>query len=757
MNQPRAFVIIFCFLAGIFSANAIDKTATWDVRARDARGNFKMNPTTGITEATNGIIVSYNNVVLSADKATLNQNTGDVIAEGDVTIKWSEASRPGATNGMGNLWRGERVKYNFKTRELSAGDFKTGRDPFFVKGAGLAGNDTNKLYAVVDAVVTTDNYSDPAYTIRARQLILVPGEYLEAEDATLYLGNLPVFYFPHYRRSLKRHPNNFEFTPGYRSLWGPYLLGTYNWYANPQLDGSIHFDSRGKKGFAGGPDFNYDAGKYGHGNLEYYFADDGDPGTYLFSTNQLPRHRQRFSFTHRADFDTNTVFKTAVRYQSDPFVVRDFFESEYRQNVQPNTFADLNHIWRNWTLDVLVQPQVNDFFETVERLPDVKLTGLRQQIGETPLFYDSESSLGYFQRRFASTNIFQPDFAAFRGDTYHQITLPQTYFGWLNFTPRVGGRFTYYSEAQGLGATTNLHEQVRGVFNTGAEISFKASRVWNNVENKIFDVNGLRHIFEPSINYVFVPSPNVNPQKLPQFDYELPSLRLLPIEYPDYSAIDSIDSQNVLRFSLRNKLQTKREGGIENMVNWALYTDWRLDPGTDWGRSQPTNGSAFGPLTAQSTFADLYSDLDLSLRSWLTLSSETRWSFDHGIREANHRLSILPNDTWSFMIGHRYLEQDPVLGIGNSLIYDSFYFRMNENWGFRMSHYFEARDGTMEEQYYTIYRDLRSWTSALTIRFRDGRGSSPDDFTIAISFSLKAFPRFGLGSDRDSPSRLVGR
>ena len=102
------------------------------------------------------------------------------------------------------------------------------------------------------------------------------------------------------------------------------------------------------------------------------------------------------------------------------------------------------------------------------------------------------------------------------------------------------------------------------------------------------------------MNYVYVPSPNVHPTQLPQFDYELPSLRLLPIEFPEYNSIDSIDSQNVLRFGLRNQLQTKREGRVEDFLDWQLYTDWRLNPRPD-----------------QATFADLYSDVSLAPRSWI--------------------------------------------------------------------------------------------------------------------------------------------
>ena len=46
------------------------------------------------------------------------------------------------------------------------------------------------------------------------------------------------------------------------------------------------------------------------------------------------------------------------------------------------------------------------------------------------------------------------------------------------------------------------------------------------------DLDGVRHIIQPSANYVYVPRPNHTPDELPMFDYELPSLRQLPIEYP---------------------------------------------------------------------------------------------------------------------------------------------------------------------------------------------------------------------------------
>ena len=430
-----------------------------------------------------------------------------------------------------------------------------------------------------------------------------------------------------------------------------------------------------------------------------------------------------------------------MRYQGDTNIIREFFEGEYRENPQPNSFVEMNKFWNNLSLDLYVQPQVNDFLETVERLPDVRLTAYRMQLGQSPLYYESETSAGYYRRLFPEIDSLPTglDYSAGRADTYHQLTLPHTFFGWLNFQPRVGGRYTYYTDDSGPGGVNEEHS--RGVFNTGAEVSFKISRLWPAVQSKTLELDGLRHIVEPSANYVFVPDPSVAPRQLPQFDYELPSLRLLPIEYPDYNSIDSIDSQNVLRLGLHNKLQTKRRGAVVNVVNWDLYTDWRVEPRSD-----------------QTSFADLYSDVALRPRSWLTLESLTRYDLDSGLwNMAFHTLTLTPNNTWSWSLGHFFLRDDlPAFpGLGNNSLISTIYYRLNENWGLRAYHRFEALNGVLQEQAYTVYRDLRSWTAALTFRLRDNP-SGPNDVTVAFTFSLKAFPRYGINDDVAHRALLLG-
>jgi LPS-assembly protein len=688
-------------------------------------------------EGTNGVFIDYNGTILTGDAVSVDELSGEAIADGHVRIQQGD-----------ELWVGEHIRYNFKTHQMIAAQFRSGRSPVFMAGEGLHGNIvSNRMehgtYTTTNGIITTDDVEKPAIKIRASRMKITPNQKIQAWDAVVYVADVPVFYFPYYARNLGPHANNFDFVPGYRSLYGPFILGSYTWYLNDELNGKVHLDYRQKRGVGAGPDFNYDLGRWGKGELSYYYTHDDDAST-NFVNSPVYENRQRLNFSYQAMPYTNLEVRALVRYQSDAGVVRDFFEGDYRKDPQPSTFIEADKLSRNFSLDVLTQPRVNDFYETVERLPDVRLTGFQQQLGRLPVYYESESSVGYYRRLFADTNAFlsSSNYEAGRADTYHQLTLPETFFGWLNVIPRVGGRFTYYTEAGGPGATTE--EFTRGVFNTGAEVSFKASRLWPQVRNSLLDLDGLRHIVEPSVNYVYVPSPNARPTQLPQFDYELPSLRLLPIEYPEYNSIDSIDSQNVLRFGLRNQVQTKRDGRVEDLLDWQLYTDWRLKPRAD-----------------QRTYADLYSDLSLAPRSWIRLDSQTR--FDINMRRWNmllNTLTLQPTDRWSWTLGHFYLRDDfrnlpTALGQGDDVFTSALFFRLNENWGARAVHHFDVRSGRLQEQYYSVYRDLRSWTAALTAGVRDN-GIGPKDYSIAFTFSFKAKPKYGLGDDTVRPYSMLG-
>lgn len=708
-----------------------------EISALSSEGKVEYNFEKQTAVATNGVMVRYGDAVLTADRVRVDQLTGEVVAEGRVRIQRDEL-----------VWAGENVRYNFFTRKLESEQFRTGHAPVFAAGEQVAAQQvgaslTNQIYSGRNAFITTDDIADPGSRVRASAIKVVPGKWVEAKHAVLYLGKVPVFYFPYYKQRLDGQGNRFNFVPGYRSSYGPYLLSSYSWVMNEEIDGVLHGDYRQERGGAGGVDFNLHLGRWGETTFKSYYLYDQDPSEDNPGYD-IPHNRYNFDFGYNAMPYTNWFVKSRVRFQSDPRVLENFFEGEYRRNPQPNTFVEVNRLWNNFSLDVFAQPQVNDFLETEERLPDVRLSGFRQPVLNSPLFYETESSAGYYQRNYAISNGVPQglDYAAPRADTFHQFTLPQTLFGWLNVVPRAGGRFSYYGEATGPGGTNEATG--RAVFNTGVEFTFKASQTWATTTNRLLALDGVRHIIEPSLNYVYVPSPSASPDELPQFDYELPSLRLLPIDYPDYNSLDSIDSQNVIRLGLRNRLQTKRAGKIENFFYWDLYTDWRLNPNS-----------------GQSTFSDLFSDLLIRPRSWLLLESQMRYDVGNGqVNVAYQNLTFRPNQTWSWGLGYLYSRNDPStsttsLQEGQNSLNSIFFFRFNENWGFRMAHQYDIQQNWLQQQSYTIYRDLRSWTAALTVRYEDNR-TTPNDLTVAFTFSIKAMPRYKIGQDAVNPAGLLG-
>lgn len=738
MNRLGALLLLISCLWGVRAATAAEGSAAapetdpqdlLEIRPLNPDFHFDYDLRTGVASATNGVQVVFRDAVLTAQRIQLDQETGEAIAEGAVNL----------TRGP-QTWLGERVRYNFRTGAMSAEEYKLGIQPLFVGGERVVTLEpigTNRVFVLTNSFVTTDDLAEPGYRIRARSLKIREDRRLVARDATLYAGDTPVFWFPYYTRRLGDHPARWILTPGYRSLYGAYLRAAYAFDLATNAQAAINVDPYTRRGVGVGPDLRYDLGPAGHGELRGYWIADQRPGTDPITGEEIDAQRERIRFDHQVTLRPGLTGTAVVRQQSDRWIIRDFYEDEFRRNPLPDTHFEVQQAWPDFTLNTLARVQVNDFFETVERLPDVRLSAHRQELGRSGVFYEGENSFGWFQHRYADpgpTN----DYSAFRADTFHQLLLPKTLFGWLNVTPRVGGRLTYYGDTQSDG-WQDLSAETRGVFNTGAEVSFKAHRLWRNAGSRFWDIDGLRHILEPSFNYAFTPEPNARPLELPQFDSELPSLRLLPVNYPDYNSIDSIDSQNAVRLGVRNKLQTKRGGQIEDLLDWSVITDWRLDPRED-----------------QRTFSDIYSEADFKPRRWLTLNSEVRVDpNDALLRESETSAIFKPGSDWSLGVTHRYTRDDLLLGAGGNLIGTRLYLRFSENWGFRTSHYYEIREGILQEQYYTVYRDLRSLTAALTVRLRESL-ESDDDFTIALSISLKAFPRFRSGQDAERPALLIG-
>ena len=73
------------------------------------------------------------------------------------------------------------------------------------------------------------------------------------------------------------------------------------------------------------------------------------------------------------------------------------------------------------------------------------------------------------------------------------------------------------------------------------------------------------------------------------------------------------------------------------------------------------------------------------------------------------------------------------------------YYRINDNWGFGVLEQYEADTKTLEQQRYSIYRDLTSWVASFGAIIANNGGVK--EYGVLLTFTLKAFPKFGLRSE----------
>jgi lipopolysaccharide assembly outer membrane protein LptD (OstA) len=126
-------------------------------------GSEEIDPVTGTVHWTNGFYVKNGDTVLTADAGSASTQTGEVVADGHVRIEEGE-----------QIWIGEHITYNFKTRQMQSEQFRTGKPPVFASGQNLQGNTTNKTYTARHVFVTTDDVTDPVVRVRGARMNIFP-------------------------------------------------------------------------------------------------------------------------------------------------------------------------------------------------------------------------------------------------------------------------------------------------------------------------------------------------------------------------------------------------------------------------------------------------------------------------------------------------------------------------------------------------------------------------------------------------------
>jgi len=716
----------------------------------------------GVAVAENNVVIHYGTTSVYADYVQYNPETRDVLAIGNVRLYRD-----------GKLVEANRTLFNLETKLLRSTDFRSNSTPFFVKGETINSLTEGNGYEAKNILATTSDSSKPDYFLKAQNVRIHPNDYVTLSNVSLYVGTTPVFWFPYIYQSLKEDAG-FNFTPGYSSDWGEYILNRYGIPLTDNTHGTVELDLRSKRGVAVGFESksNFGPENKSWAHFQSYYAEDADSS--INNTAQViapvTSSRYRVSFQSRTYLTDDIYANADINKLSDYRFLRDFYPAEYHTNPQPDNMVSLTKWDEGYTLTGITRVQINNFFDTTERLPELALDVTRQPIFKLPLcessvFYEGETSGGRLARDFGSlsstdalhpvaTNTLLNSYNAFRFDTFHQLSLPQTYDGWLSVIPRVGLRGTYYSEgatstldtlqaagldlkqdAQSLIQTKSGGAVWRPVFNAGIESSFKFSREWEDVQSRSWGLDGLRHIVQPYNDLSFVRT-GEDPNNILQFDRLTPTTELPSTTFPQFTTLDAIPNWTIWRFGVRNTLQTRRDDATFNLLTADTFLNANLE------------APAYPGLPKEGAFSNLCNKLTYNPLSWVSLQMDTQIPLvSTGFTQVNTDVHFLANEDLSFTVGHRYLDNNPFFLNSSNLRFGA-YYRINDNWACSFTDQYEFSDSTMQRQDYAIHRDLSSWIASLGFGVRENvnstTGQTVSDFSIVLTFTLKDLPNLRL-------------
>ncbi len=758
---------------------------------------------TGESTVENGVFTARQNVELLYGKVSMYAD--EIIY--DSHTRWARAfGNVRLFRGDGTLLVGQSMEYNTRTGEVRTGITRGVMLPFLFSTDQTVSSDAGTPppprrrqtqqpapieHTFSRAKLFFENIQNPSFRITARSVHHRPDiNRTVFRNVTMYVGNIPVMWWP----KLVYHPGRSDFalqvTPGYNSEWGAFLLLAYGLEVRPGLYARPRLDFRSAHGIAGGLETrwfhgqrrNTSLGQRGQGEFSFYLADDRSPTDPVEHSRPSPGIRYRFKAKEKFFFTPTRDFYLSMTGDvlSDATFVRDFFPNDYRLLRQPDNHIEITKRFPQAQASLLVRPQLNPFFETVERLPEIRFDIPRQSILSIPsLYYSGQSSLTRLQRKFANNdNQLRPfgNYNATRLDTYHQFSTPIRVFNPVQLVASVGWRGTYYDDSlpryreillserkfrfrdnvRTLDDDTQIQfRQIpdsgggavwRSLFDFNLEGSVKLHRIYDYSKPR-WGIEKLRHVVEPWFQFSYIPEPKTSTEaQIMLFDQRFGSTRLNPLTFPQYNSIDDISERFTLRLGLDHRFQTYRDGQNQNLLTLSTYID--VDP---LQKSYPQ------------TTSNLFNELSFQPVPWLRVDFLASTDVHTGgYHEYNTSLQWQITQPMVLRLTHRFLNNSDFFRDSNQLS-AQWFVRINENWAFSTSHTFEFSEtqqrisNFLRSQEYTLHRDLSSWRATLSMRW-DYNTASQDEFSIFLSFTLKAFPEvvipIGISSTQSTSGGL---
>jgi len=656
------------------------------------------------------VLVTYKDKRLTADRAEIFTNEKHVYAEGHVVV-----------DDAGQKLEGDKVFYDFGK---SQGSFPQGRyinPPYYGDGEEINRLSQDQIQ-VTGGSITTCDLDHPHYLLTTQRVKVYPGDKIVAFNVVFKVLGTPLAWVPYVTIPLDDVNAPFVIQPGYSSEFGAYVSLIKGWSINKNIHGRANLDIRQKRGvgfgFKSAYDYTDEHKYFGKGDIRSYITYDKrspDPDAAEPFEDRTGRRRWRFQWRHRSDFDPYSNLIISHNNLSDQYLLQDFFNGEYGLESEPQSQYVFTRNSPNTGLLVEVDKQYNHFFNELERLPQVRFTINRNQIGDSNAYYWSQSEFVNYNRKVASSDT-SPHVARF--DTAHELSYPMKYKDVVVY-PSITFRDTEFSRDENDSGWIS-----RQTINTSIDVSTRFYKLYDYNTNFLgLNINKLRHIVEPYFNWDANRFTTYSADRLEQFD-----------------AIDAIDNKDVFQFGLENRFQTKRfEQG-----KWQRVDVVSLNTFIFYSLNDNIPGS--------SVFRTAGVELTVRPYRWLTIQNFTNYDAATGvIIDSETELFMTYKDRLNFLLSYRFLNDKDLDGVSgpekSSLITADLTFKINDLWAAGGFVRYERESNLIEEWEIRFTRYLHCWILDFGVNARKSdRLAGEQDTNIEAFFqlTLSAFPGLNL-------------
>ncbi|MDI6732605.1 MAG: hypothetical protein QME51_00675 [Planctomycetota bacterium] len=596
-----------------------------------------------------------------------------------------------------------------------------------------------------NASITTCSHGEPHYHFWAHRVSFITdesGKHITIHHLIPHIAGIPVFYMPYYKKTLGTDSilRSIRFSKSsrlgrstdvrfglninkyFRDAKGEIEKnedGSYKTRRWGDLTLDTHFYE--KRGTALEPELEYNWQKYSGLFKNYYIQDKGPDlnqkyARSLYKTQSeiddvSEEERGRLHIYHRQQLNQNVRADAELYYLSDRYFLPEFFNKEYKEQKQPESYLYVRYLRYNTGAVLLGQPDLTNFQDETLYQPKLATHIISKPFyifSDLPfLYYTGSLEIAHLKRQ-DDKDPFSPDYQLTRLDMLNEVSAPFP-VGFIKVTPFVSARWTAYEK-------TIKDDNFSGRF-----VGSEGIRLFTQ--------------FYRSFDLKQTPLGISNPTHTVSLDLRYTQNSYVTVSPSDLFFFDNTDRYEKLGegyIEVRNRFKSEQNGKSSEFLNVGLSLERYSRPVSNSPANYlyPMNWLTLSPVK-QKDFPERRTsnlNLDVLLTPFIPFSFRTVWQYNTHLDRGEiwyFNMNFIPYSLWSISLYGTYIIDET----------DSYGLRLTcspiEKWELSISDQYDFREQKFIDRRYSLRRDLHDFFIAFVVNI--DRGKDENNFNITIS------------------------